>query len=90
MLLTKEADTIENLTRSGSRGFETLFQIRVFDFQTFDSFGIYPRTTRRRLVRFHTSFGLKRSPPERCKLVSEVYYELMQLFESLKLRTFAV
>jgi hypothetical protein len=90
MLLTQKADAIEDLARSGSRRFEALFQIRILPLQTVDSFGVHACPARRRLERLYASFGLKRTLPKRCKLVSEVAYELLKLFKSFKLRTFAV
>ena len=90
MLLAQETDTIENLARSGPRGFETLPEIRIFHLQTLHSLRIYSRAARRGFKCLHAGLGLKRAPPECRKLVSQMSYELLQLFKSFQLRTFAV
>jgi hypothetical protein len=90
MLLAKKANTVEHLPRSRARGFEALFQVRVFPFQTLHTLGIHPCAAGRGFELLHTSFSLKRATPESCELVSEMMDELLKLLECLNLRTFVV
>ena len=90
MLLPQKSHTIQHLARAGTGRLQPLLEIRVFDLQSLDPFGIHACSSGRRLERLHARFGLKRATPERRKLIAKVPYEPLQLLKSFELRTFAV
>ena len=90
MLLPQEANAIEHLARPGTSGFKPFFQLGVLHLEPLHPLGMHARATRSGLERFYSCFGVKSTPAESCKLVAEVSHELLQIFKSFELRTFAV
>ena len=90
MLLTEKSHAIQYLPRSGTCGLQTPLQVRVFFFQTIDSFRIHPCAARCGIDGLDACFCRERATPEGRELIAKMSNELMQLLKCLDVRTFAV
>jgi hypothetical protein len=82
VLLAKEANPVEHLSRATARFFETDLEVGVLALELLDSLGTGARGGGRRLERLHSRFSMKCAPAKRRQLVTEVTDELVEVGES--------
>jgi hypothetical protein len=86
VLLFEESDPIDHLLGSRPRRLEPTGQARVLSFQKLDALGRDHALHSRRLQSLEPSLGLQSPPTKRSQLVTEMFYQLLELRKSGFLR----